>query len=302
MQNFYLGIDSGGTSYDVIAVSPENKILFKCSKEACHLNNVGLENFSRHICDSIKSILAQRKYKLTNCKGICIGVAGARYEKDRKKLRKFIENHLQTNKVIIETDTEIARYGAFGGGDGILLICGTGSILFGKITNKTYRIGGWGKILGDEGSGYKIGLEALKILTKEFDSKKFNSKLARNLFLKFSITNENIIDKIYRENFNIQSITPLVIGLAGKRNKDCLRILMDASAELCNLIKLFFELSKGKKVNFVLCGSLIEKNKFFSNILYKEIIKNFGNRINVISKKHSPEFGAYLMAKNKYEK
>jgi len=302
MKKFYLGIDAGGTSYDVIVVNTDNEILFKCRKEALHLNNVGPENFSNHICNAIESILKQRKYKLTNCKGICIGVAGARFEKDRNILRKYLQNLLGFNNLIIETDTEIARYAAFGGEDGISLICGTGSILFGKIKNNSYRIGGWGKILGDEGSGYKIGLEALKILTKEFDLKIFTSRLAKNLLLKYSITNENIIDKIYRQNFNIQSIAPLVIDLAGKNDKDCLGILKDASAELIKLIEIFFKLTKIKKVNFALSGSLIEKNKFFSGILHKEIIKNFGNRINIISKIHSPEYGAYLMAKIRYEK
>jgi N-acetylglucosamine kinase-like BadF-type ATPase len=136
MKNFYLGIDAGGTSYDVIAVNTDNKILFRCRKESLHLNNVGHENFANHICDTIESILKQRKFTLTNCKGICIGAAGARYEKDRKIIRKFLHNLLGINNLIIETDTEIARYGAFRGEDGILLICGTGSILFGKIKNK----------------------------------------------------------------------------------------------------------------------------------------------------------------------
>jgi N-acetylglucosamine kinase-like BadF-type ATPase len=302
MKNFYLGIDAGGTSYDVLAMNTDNKILFRYRNESVHLNNAGHENFANHICGAIKSILKQRKFTLTNCKGICIGVAGARYEKDRKKLRKIVSNILGFNNLIVETDTEIARYGAFGGEDGILLICGTGSILFGKIKNKSYRIGGWGKILGDEGSGYKIGLEALKILTKEFDLKIYNSRLAKNLSSKFSITDENIINKIYRENFCIHSIAPIVIELAGKNDKDCLKILMDASAELCKLIKIFFQLSKKKKVDLALSGSLIEKNKFFSGILHKEIIKNFGNRINIISKKYSPEYGACLIAKNKYGK
>jgi N-acetylglucosamine kinase-like BadF-type ATPase len=302
MKKFYLGIDAGGTSYDVIAVNTFNKILFKCHKEALHINNVGPENFSNHISDTIKSILKQRKYKLTNCKGICIGVAGARFKKDRKIIRKFLQNLLGINNLIIETDTEIARYGAFGGEDGILLICGTGSILFGKIKNELYRIGGWGKILGDEGSGYKIGLEALKILTKEFDSKIFTSRLAKNLLLKYSITNKNILDKIYRQNFNIQSIAPLVIELAGKKDKDSLGIIKNASSELSKLIEIFFKLTKIKKVNLALSGSLVEKNKFFSDNLKKEIAGKFGDRINIISKKHSPEFGACLIAKNKYEK
>ena len=301
MKNFYLGIDAGGTSYNLIAVSINGKILFKRREGAIQLNIAGLENFSRHISNSIKSALSKRNYKLTNCIGIVIGVAGARHQKDKDKLARIISRKLKFSKIIIESDTEIARFGAFGGDDGMLMICGTGSILYGKMKDKIFRLGGWGRILGDEGSGYKIGLEALEILTKEFDLNIYNSNLAKAVKNRFKITNENLIQKVYIQNFSIQKLAPLIIELAKEGDGNFMKILNNASADLSGLIKSYQKISGLKKSDLILSGSLVEKNKFFCSILKKEISRNFGNRINIIKKKHSSEFGAYLIAKNKFK-
>ncbi len=51
---------------------------------------------------------------------------------------------LSFSNIIVESDSEIAYQSAFGDGDGLLLICGTGSILFGKRNGVEVRIGGWG--------------------------------------------------------------------------------------------------------------------------------------------------------------
>jgi N-acetylglucosamine kinase-like BadF-type ATPase len=301
MENFYLGIDAGGTRYNLIAINSAGKKLFQCGENALHINVAGLESFSYHISETIKSVLAKRKFSINQCKGICMGVAGARFEKDREKLRKSLKSLLGINNIIIETDTEIARYGVFGGEGGILLICGTGSILYGKINNTTFRIGGWGKILGDEGSGYKIGLEALKILIKEFDLKISNSNLAKALKRKFNITQENLIEKVYRKNFNIQELAPLILELAKDGNRDCMKILNNAVFELIELIKKFFKISNLKKTNLVLSGGIIENNEFFSKILRMKIINSLENKVEIVSKKYSPEFGAYLIAKSKFK-
>ncbi|HEY5123644.1 MAG TPA: BadF/BadG/BcrA/BcrD ATPase family protein [Ignavibacteria bacterium] len=302
MKNFYMGIDAGGTTYNLISADKAGRVIFKVKKDALHLNTAGKDSFVKHLTEVIFLVCKKQNLILKDCKGICIGVAGARHTKDKDELARLIKEHLRYKNIILESDTEIARYGAFGGNDGLILISGTGSILYGKIRNKIYRIGGWGKILGDEGSGYQIAVNALKILAKEFDLNKYNSSLAKTLNKKFRITNVNLTEKVYRKNFDIQNLTPLIIELAKEGNKNYLMIIRKAVLELVELINKFFILSKEKKGDLVLCGSLIRKNNFFSAILKKEINKKFGKRIIISEPKYSPEFGAYLIAKNKFEK
>ena len=57
-------------------------------------------------------------------------------------------------------------------GVGVALIAGTGSVAFGRAADgRTIRCGGWGYLLGDEGSGYAIGRAALRLAPRRFRSR-----------------------------------------------------------------------------------------------------------------------------------
>ncbi|PKR88468.1 hypothetical protein CXZ10_13755 [Pleomorphomonas diazotrophica] len=62
----------------------------------------------------------------------------------------------------VVTDAEIALEGAFAGGDGAILIVGTGSQGYGRIGERRYRVGGWGPAISDGGSGAVIGRHAVR--------------------------------------------------------------------------------------------------------------------------------------------
>ncbi|SNB73928.1 N-acetylglucosamine kinase [Arboricoccus pini] len=69
---------------------------------------------------------------------------------------------LLRHPALLRNDVEIAFHGAFAGGPGILLLAGTGSMVWAGAADGTrIRVGGWGDLFGDEGSAYWIGREAL---------------------------------------------------------------------------------------------------------------------------------------------
>ena len=301
VQNFYVGIDSGGTKCDLVIINSNNKILFSESTKAFHYSIHGTEIISENISKYLTSLLKAKKFDLKRCSGICIGLAGAREEKDKKSLERAFKQKLHFKKIDIETDTMTGLYGAFEDGDGIILISGTGSVLFGKSNSKIYRVGGWGRIIGDYGSGYTIGKEALKEVAKEFDIsdiKRKRSMLVKRMEDEFYINKENIIRKIFHENFEIQKIAPAVIKCAEKGDKMSLKIINEAVEGLLYHIKTFLRISRRKKpIDLVFIGSIIENKNVLSMRLKKEINKNFNEKINIIKKKHSSAFGAALIAK-----
>jgi len=69
-------------------------------------------------------------------------------------------------------DVEAAFVGAFAGGDGVLLLAGTGSMAWAKSGNRQARVGGWGDAFGDEGSAYWIGRQALSLASQALDGRK----------------------------------------------------------------------------------------------------------------------------------
>jgi glucosamine kinase len=92
----------------------------------------------------------------------CIGLAGFTIAAVREWATREI-GAVVGGEILLCGDEEIALDGAFSGGPGILIIAGTGSNFVGRTSDGTkYNAGGWGPALGDEGSGFWIGQEALR--------------------------------------------------------------------------------------------------------------------------------------------
>ena len=78
------------------------------------------------------------------------------------------------------TDVIAAFHDAFGDGPGVLLIAGTGSIAWGRAEDgREGRVGGWGHHIGDEGSGYAIGVDALRRVARNADGRGPETNAAR---------------------------------------------------------------------------------------------------------------------------
>lgn len=296
---FYIGIDSGGTKCEVLIADSQKKIISKKKFKGVHYSISGGKVYGKAVSEFIKILLKRSKLDLKNCLGIGIGVAGAREKSDREQLKKIFQNELKFKKVVVTTDAMTALYGAFGGGEGIILISGTGSVLYGFSDDKITRIGGWGRIIGDEGSGYWIGKRALNLVMKEYDFKKSKqSLLMKKLKERFGITRETVHKKIFAGNFEIQKIAPLVIELAAKHCRLSIQIVNEAVSDLTEQIRKFIEVSGRKKnINLAFIGSIIENKNILSDNLKKEIKKL--KIVKVIPKKNSPVFGAvYITSEN----
>jgi glucosamine kinase len=100
------------------------------------------------------------------------GIAGAGREAVRAELEASLARAGLADRVGVGTDVEAAFEDAFGTGPGILLLSGTGSIAYARAPRGNQgRVGGWGSLLGDEGSGYAIGVEAMKRIARSVDGR-----------------------------------------------------------------------------------------------------------------------------------
>lgn len=296
---FYIGIDSGGTKCELLISDSGGRAVYSKQFKGIHYSVAGQKLYAEKITEYIISSLKSAKLFLSECKAIGIGTAGAREVKDRSALKKEIEKKLKFRNILVTTDAMTALYGAFEGNEGIILICGTGSVLYGYADGKLTRVGGWGRIIGDEGSGYWIGKRALNLVMKEYDSKvKKRSILSEMLFRKFGITNKNVNRKIFQKDFEIQKIAPLVIESAENNCALSIKIVDEAVSGLTEHIKTYLKVSGIKKqINISFTGSIIENRNILSEKLRKEIMKL--KIVKVSEKKHTSAFGAILLVKDK---
>jgi len=259
---------------------------------AVNFNILGFEITAERLVHIIKEV--SKGYGFRNVASVTAGISGARYEKDRKKLGAFIKSKTGIKHVRILPDTEIAFASAFKPEQkncGIL-IAGTGSILYYKdAKGKTNRVGGWGRLIGDEGSGWWIARTALSYVTKNFDKRGKKTLLTELLKKHFSINGDTIINKIYHEGFVLSKITKIVFLAASKGDKISMDIIKSAASELAE----HFSSIKNKKYTIALMGSLFSEEKLLELEL-KKIIKSEFPNISIIKPNFKPVWGAIQIA------
>jgi len=100
---------------------------------------------------------------------VYVGAGGIDTKEDAANLRKLISPHAPRASVEIVHDTRLILAAA-GQDVGIALIAGTGSAVWGtNQAGEEARSGGWGYLLGDEGSGYWFGREAVRHSLRQFN-------------------------------------------------------------------------------------------------------------------------------------
>ena len=112
---------------------------------------------------------------------VCL--AGCRTAADRHRVRALARRAWGDVPVFVGNDLDSGHAAAFGPhGSGILVLSGTGSVVFGRHGDRGARAGGWGHLLGDHGSGYWLALTGLRAAIREYDRRgRVNDRLRRVL-------------------------------------------------------------------------------------------------------------------------
>jgi N-acetylglucosamine kinase-like BadF-type ATPase len=299
---YYIGIDGGGTKTDCILTDENFIILNSVKGGSLNLLTKGPEESARTIFEILNTCLYSTKIQLSQIAGIGIGTAGAGRTEDASKLRKILTSMLPDEiKISVVSDAEAALEGAFNGKQGCILISGTGSIIYGKGSDGIIsRCGGYGRILGDPGSGYSIGKKGLTAVIKQFDNAGKSTAITSLLNEKLPIKSlSDIITAIYKENFEIASIAPLVIKAAEINDPSAIEIIDEETDSLLELISCMIKKLKNNAIEIVFTGSLIATENSFSFIL-KEKISNVFKHLTIKQPEYPPAMGAvFIMDKER---
>ncbi len=212
--NYYMGIDGGGSKLRIVIKSPGNKPIVDQTSKGINVRSTNQAQASLDLQNSIRAALNKTTIRV---KAVGIGIAGAALLKDW--VHETIANIIHDVPIVITSDLEIALIGVHGKRQGLLILAGTGSAAYGITTNgHTHQTGGWGYLLGDEGSGYWIGLQMLKAYINRLDGyDTLNSILCTQIEQTLQInTKAAILDFMYTPSdppvTAIASLAPLVLA------------------------------------------------------------------------------------------
>jgi glucosamine kinase len=299
---FVIGVDGGGTKTVGRLADLQGTDVASHAVGPTNPNLTGVEESARTLCNLIRHLCAKASCRPGDLKGIVLGLAGASAEKLQQEIREHITRCLHEEgtpdpPLQVVTDVRIALEGAFGGEPGIAVIAGTGSsIMYKNAQGAVGLMGGWGRILGDEGSGYFIGLEALKAVTRDYDGRGSAPSLREGLAARFGLASRSrIIEAVYRQQFPIPSIAPFVLDLAARADDVSCRILKHAASLLADQVGAALSRIGEGPVSIVLSGGLVETATPYRDILMTELTSRFPT-VHVLPPRFSPEQGAVLMA------
>ncbi|MBU1117252.1 MAG: hypothetical protein KKE09_19185 [Bacteroidetes bacterium] len=301
--NYFIGIDGGGTKTKAALVDENMKTICEDIGGPSNFIVFSIDEVSESIINLISKLCSNAKIELNSVKAILIGTAGAGRRDDAERLENAVlqaaaKNNLILNTFKVESDARIALEGALSGKPGSILIAGTGSIMFGKdAEGNIHRVGGFGRILGDEGSGFHIGRAGLNAVAKSFDNRNKGTLLTELIKEKFNINNSvELINEVYKNNFDIPKIAPLVIEAAEKNDEICIKILNSEIDELVEHIEAMKLKINEDTLALSLIGGTITTDNYYANLFQariKEILY-----VKIIEAELSPDVGAALMAKN----
>ncbi len=221
--DYVIGVDAGGTKTEAIAYDLKGHELIK---KVTGFGNLVLNEKEaiNNILNSIKTCIDELGKE--GLKKIYIGAAGMEVANNAYVIEKNIKENFHADVLVIN-DGELALKAVLKGQDGILTIAGTGSICIGIRNNIKDKCGGWGHLLGDEGSGYSIAINALKRMIYEEELSLEKSKLHKEILKELNIrSTDEICAFVYSSTKDkIASLTTLISKLGEEGEENAIDIL-----------------------------------------------------------------------------
>lgn len=215
--SLFVGLDAGASNTHLRAQCPDADALIERRGPGANPNQTGLDRAATVLVDLVEEALAE--CPSADRLAVCAGVAGAGREPEQTRLTEALRRALtgpeRTVHVEVVPDALIAIDAAYDEDSGVVVIAGTGSMVLGRTPDGTLRrAGGWGSVLGDDGSGYALGRAGLRAVAAALDGGPDTALRAR-LHDKFGIDDrDDLLEAVYRSDLDVASVAPLVLDAA----------------------------------------------------------------------------------------
>lgn len=312
--SYVLGIDGGGSKTVCVLMDDFRQVLGRGESSASNYQTIGIEATLQSLQLAIQNAVEAAIITNTvNIKAICLGLAGVGRAADievAKCLVGELQNHkflpitwvLQPSNIVICNDALIALVGGIGQPVGIVVAVGTGSIFFGRNhQGHTKRVGGWGYILGDEGSAYKIAVAGMNAALKSYDGREMSTSLVKSLKQHLELKSiEDLIELIYQQGWGVKKIAalaPIVDLAAASGDIVANKIIDDAVKELVKATSTVIEaiFTADSVLEVVTTGSVWHARCKIHEKFAVSLGKKFPE-VKVILPRYEPAYGAALLA------
>ena len=293
--DYIIGVDSGGTSTKAAAYELDGNLLKETRTGFGNLlnnTNEALLNIRKAITDIFDDLGE------SNCQMVVLGVAGVDSGGFREILQEDLD-HFQP-EVVLLNDAWLAHYALLNGANGALVISGTGSIVIGRNEEVEDRVGGYGNLLGDEGSGYDIARKIIKsTLDAQDEGREFSELEERVLSYGDFDSVTDIVKFVYASSKDkIAELSMVAVDLAEKGNTEAIQIFEEAGQDLGKQVNLLLaKLKLNEEPKVAVTGSVLLQNDWVYASFEKSVKEKYPN-CQIVRKDKSNTIGGYYYYKN----
>ena len=294
----FLGIDGGGSNLRVAIVDDQLQPLATHVAGAANPSIIGHARARQHIRRSVETALRQAGVAADSITAAGIGIAGASNLHSRQWLLDTLSPLLANTRIAPSSDLEIALVGALARRHGILLLAGTGSAVYGCAPKRRQlQIGGWGYLLGDEGSGYWIGLQLLRGIIRAHDEGANLAPLYAACLSELGLSQaREVVGWLYRSQeaatTRLAELAPLALRMADAGDRDAQELLRQAGSQLARQVEQMRRRLDAPAAPIAFAGGLLDHH----NPLSQDVTQRLNLPARPIAR-HSPVIGAALLAK-----
>ena len=233
---YFLGVDGGASKTAALVIDESGKSLGSGVAGPSNHLRVGIENAARNIERAVNKALVAADVASREIHWAYCGIAGADHPAHRQEVVDSLSIFFPRGNFTVDNDARIALTGAIGFGGGVVVIAGTGSVAFGRNEEGAEaRAGGWGPIIGDEGSGYGIARAGFAAIMRAHDGRGPATKMTEILKERYEMKPEDLPPFVYAtttQTDDISRFSKLVVEAAQDGDTTAAAILDHAGHEL----------------------------------------------------------------------
>jgi N-acetylglucosamine kinase-like BadF-type ATPase len=238
-----LGIDGGATKTTawLAVVEQADEVLGRGTAGPANPRVVGFPEAQQHITRAIEAAFTDARRSPGPVAAAALALAGVGRAEERAQIRVWAEHARMAAHVIVTDDAESILAAGAPEGWGVALICGTGTLAWGRNTaGQSARVGGWGYLLGDEGSAYAIALNGLRASVRAADGRGPRTTLLFRFQQALdAATPDDLVGRIYDATVTHERIAALATVVFDAAPADATaRAIIDAAAtDLATMVR-----------------------------------------------------------------
>ena len=238
----YLGVDGGGTKTAFVLVDGDGRVLAEATAPSCYYFAVGIDLVGRVLEQGIAEV--ERLAGLSRAdldRAFFALPAYGEASADVPVLDGIARDVLGHDRFDCGNDMIAGWAGSLAGGDGVNVVAGTGSIAYGEWRGSGVRVGGWGEVFGDEGSGYWMAIRGLNAFSRMVDGRMPEGPLRAAVREAVGTATDldvigTVIDGWAGDRGRVAALSRVVTAAAEQGDAAARAIVADAGRELAALV------------------------------------------------------------------